>query len=75
MTRYLELKCSRKDPLTNVEGSMLRRSDMAYTFLPFLFNERSTRFSISDGEIDSAPARLKSVRKDGLFSPLSRIPM
>jgi hypothetical protein len=30
---------------------------MAYTVRPFLFNERSTRLNISDGEIVSAPAR------------------
>jgi hypothetical protein len=50
-------------------------SSSAYTVLPIFFNERSTRLIISDGGTVSAPPRLKSVRREGLFSPLSRSPM
>jgi len=53
----------------------LEKVEHVYTFLPVFFNDRSTRFNISDGEIESAPARLKSVRNEGLFSPLSNNPM
>jgi hypothetical protein len=51
------------------------KANISYTVRPFLFSERSTLLNISDGEIVSAPARLNSVRNEGLFSPLSNIPM
>jgi hypothetical protein len=53
----------------------VEKANMAYTARPFFFNERSTRLNTSDREIVSAPAKLNSVRREGLFSPLSRSPM